>query len=147
MGHTRLGSARSAESGLTTPRVWRVFLPSLSVLIIARLIGFVKHFFKNFFVLLFGQPFDLPPYKGLSFLRGFAVRSTNRKWDGTFYEVSYENSVDFPFLTFCTYYTIGFWDCQEVFKNFFQIILHWLLTLLEWLSSARRSHRLLTIIL
>lgn len=30
----------------------------------------------------------------------------------------------FPSLTFCTYYsTLGF-DCQEVFENFFQIILH-----------------------
>lgn len=43
-----------------------------------------QDFFLFFFALLFGRPFGLPPYKGLSLLRGFAARSANREWDKAF---------------------------------------------------------------
>ena len=52
----------------------------LTVFIIAPSRCFVKHFFY-FFALFFGRPFGLPLYRGLSLLRGFATRSTNREWE------------------------------------------------------------------
>ena len=62
---------------------------------------------QRFSTFLFGRAAALPPYKGLSLLRGVAARNVNREWDEAFFREHSQNPTQ-PSRSYSMWHSVEF---------------------------------------